>query len=141
MENITLKYDVTPDDFTSMGAVSDKVREELKSLKFDSETVRRVSMALYQGEINMIIHANGGQITVEISDSCITMTLSDNGPGIENVEQAMRSGFSTASDKVRSMGLGEGMGFTNMQNFTDEMIVHSKLGSGTKIVMKVYIKN
>ncbi|MGN0620307.1 MAG: ATP-binding protein [Porcipelethomonas sp.] len=138
MENITLKYNVDSENFSGMGKISDKVREELKKLKFDAETVRRISVALYQGEINMIIHASGGVITVEISDSCITIILKDRGPGIENVEQAMESGFSTASETVRSMGFGEGAGFTIMKKLSDEITVHSKLGEGTEIIMKVY---
>ena len=89
---------------------------------------------------NMIIHANGGNITVEITDDCITMNLTDIGPGIENVEAAMQKGYSTADENLRSMGFGEGMGFTNMKKYTDEMTVHSKVGEGTQIIMKVYIR-
>lgn len=138
--NKVLKYRVEPDDFINAGKVSDKVREELRSLDLDAEIVRRVSLALYQGEINMIIHANGGEITVEVSDDCITMQLSDKGPGISDVETAMKEGYSTAGADLRSKGYGEGMGFTNMKKYTDEMTVHSKVGEGTTLLMKVYLK-
>lgn len=138
--NKVLKYKVEPDDFINAGKVSDKVREELRSLDLDAEIVRRVSLALYQGEINMIIHANGGEITVEVSDDCITMQLSDKGPGISDVETAMKEGYSTAGADLRSKGYGEGMGFTNMKKYTDEMTVHSKVGEGTTLLMKVYLK-
>lgn len=138
--NKVLKYRVEPDDFINAGKVSDKVREELRSLDLDAEIVRRVSLALYQGEINMIIHANGGEITVEVSEDCITMQLSDKGPGISDVETAMKEGYSTAGADLRSKGYGEGMGFTNMKKYTDEMTVHSKVGEGTTLLMKVYLK-
>ncbi len=138
--NKVLKYRVEPDDFINAGKVSDKVREQLRSLDLDAEIVRRVSLALYQGEINMIIHANGGEITVEVSDDCITMQLSDKGPGISDVETAMKEGYSTAGADLRSKGYGEGMGFTNMKKYTDEMTVHSKVGEGTTLLMKVYLK-
>lgn len=137
--NKIIKYEVHSGDFDNGGKVSDDIREKLKEMKFDSEIIRRVSLALYQGEINMIIHANGGIITVEIDDDCITMNLTDSGPGIENIEKAMQKGYSTVNDNIRSMGFGEGMGFTNMKKYTDEMTVHSKVGEGTQIIMKVYL--
>ncbi len=137
--NETLKYNVESDDFINAGEVSDKVRGRLHELEIDPEIIRRVSHALYQGEINMIIHANGGEITVEITDESIVMTLTDKGPGISDVEEAMKEGFSTADEQLRSRGYGQGMGFTNMQNFTDEMTVKSKVGHGTTVIMKVYL--
>lgn len=139
--NKVLKYTVDSDDFLNAGKVSDKVREELRTLGLDAEVIRRVSLALYQGEINMVIHANGGEITVEVSDNCITMTLTDKGPGISDVETAMKEGYSTAGDDLRSRGYGEGMGFTTMQKYTDEMTVHSKVGEGTSLTMKVYLND
>lgn len=138
--NETLKYKVDSDDFINAGEVSDKVRERLHELQIDSEIIRRVSHALYQGEINMIIHANGGEISVDINDECITMVLADKGPGISDVEEAMKEGFSTADENLRSKGYGQGMGFTNMKNFTDDMTVESKVGHGTTVTMKVYMK-
>ena len=137
--NKIFKYNVESDDFFNAGKVSDHVRDELKKLNLDAEIVRRVSLALYQGEINMIIHANGGEITVEVSDDCITMQLDDKGPGISDVETAMKEGYSTAGENLRSRGYGEGMGFTNMKKYTDEMTVHSKVGEGTHLIMKVYL--
>lgn len=138
MEKI-LKYTVSSDDFLNAGKVSDDVRDKLHDLNIDAEIIRRVVLALYQGEINMIIHANGGDITVEITDSCITMKLDDKGPGISNVEKAMTAGYSTVDENLRSKGYGEGMGFTNMKNYTDEMTVNSKVGEGTFLEMKIYV--
>lgn len=137
--NEVLKYEVVADDFINAGKVSDNVREKLRVLGFDAEVIRRVSLALYQGEINMMIHANGGEISVEITDNCITMKLDDKGPGISDVEEAMKAGYSTADASLRSKGYGEGMGFTNMKKYSDEMTVDSKVGEGTHLTMKVYL--
>lgn len=137
--NEILKYKVDSDDFLNAGRVSDNVRERLHKLNIDAEAIRRVSLALYQGEINMIIHASGGEITVEITEKCITMTLSDRGPGIGDIDAAMCEGYSTAGESLRSKGYGAGMGFTNMKKYTDEMTVDSKVGVGTTLVMKVYL--
>ncbi len=140
MVNEILEYQVDAGDFEEAGWVSDDVREKLREMNVDAETIRRVALALYQGEINMIIYANGGLITVEITDDCVTMTLTDHGPGIENVEEAMKEGFTTADESIKSKGYGEGMGFTNIKKYTDEVYVDSKVGEGTCLTMKVYIK-
>ncbi len=137
--NKIYEYYVEADGFNNAGEISDDVRNKLHELKFDAEIIRRVSHALYQGEINMIIHANSGSITVEVTDDCVTMNLTDKGPGIENVETAMAEGYSTIGDELRSKGYGEGMGFSNMKKYTDEMTVNSKVGVGTELIMKVFL--
>lgn len=137
--NEILQYELDAGDFEEAGWISDDVREKLHELKIDAEIIRRVALALYQGEINMIIHANGGTVIVEIIENCITMHLIDRGPGIKNIDEAMKEGFSTADKDVKSKGYGEGMGFTNMKKYTDEMTVDSKLGEGTHLTMKIYI--
>lgn len=134
---ITLHYDVSGDDFTRAGEASGKVKKTLKDLGFDHEMVRRVVIALYEAEINMVIHAGGGQIDVEISPSCVSMVLKDQGPGIPDVELAMSEGYSTAPDNVRSLGFGAGMGLPNIKKYTDEMSIDSKVGVGTTICLKV----
>lgn len=139
MKNIKLTYKVENDDFINMGKVSDEVREKLKEMEFPSEVIRKVSTALYQGEINMLIHAGGGEIIIDINDECVTMTLVDKGPGIEDIEAALKSGYSTANEKARSMGFGEGMGFTSMKQYSDEMEIYSEPGVGTTLIMKVYV--
>ena len=103
------------------------------------EAVRKVSIAMYEGEINMVIHAKGGEIRVEITPEKILMVLDDVGPGIPDVELAMKAGYSTAPDEVRSLGFGAGMGLPNMKKYTDSMEVETKLGVGTKITMVVDI--
>ena len=109
------------------------------SWDLDSDVIRKVSIAMYEGEINMVIHADGGNITVSVTDSDITMVLSDTGPGIPDVEKAMQEGYSTARAEVRSLGFGAGMGLPNMKKYTDEMHIDTTIGKGTTITMKVHI--
>ena len=105
--------------------------------KFQSDAIRKVAIAMYEGEINMVIHADGGTITVSVSDKDITMVLADHGPGIPDIDKAMEEGYSTARDEVRSLGFGAGMGLPNMKRFTDEMKIETVIGQGTTITMKV----
>ena len=103
----------------------------------DSNTIRKVSIAMYEGEINMVIHADGGTITVEISSEKIRMILADTGPGIADIDKAMENGYSTAPEEVRSLGFGAGMGLPNMQKYTDYMNIDSTVGVGTTVTMDV----
>jgi anti-sigma regulatory factor (Ser/Thr protein kinase) len=139
-DTIKLKYIVSPDDFTRAGEASSDVKGKLKKMSIPPEIVRKVAIAMYEGEINMVIHANGGTIDVEITPSEITMVLADSGPGIKDIEQAMQEGFSTAPDNVRSLGFGAGMGLPNMKKYSDEMDIQTQIGVGTTVTMKVYIK-
>lgn len=134
---IVLKYEISPDDFTRAGEASSDVKGKLKQLGVSPEAVRKVAIAMYEGEINMVIHANGGEITVEITPVEIKMILADVGPGIPDVEKAMKAGYSTAPDEVRSLGFGAGMGLPNMKKYTDDMNIETKLGVGTTITMIV----
>lgn len=103
------------------------------------EAIRKVAIAMYEGEINMVIHADGGEITVEITPEKIDMILDDKGPGIKDVELAMQAGYSTAPDEIRSLGFGAGMGLPNMKKYSDQMEIDTRIGEGTKITMTVYI--
>lgn len=132
-----LHFDVSGDDFTRAGEASGKVKSKLKQLGIAPDAVRRVAIALYEGEINLVIHAGGGEIDVEISPESIKMILSDKGPGIADVEKAMTEGYSTATENIRSLGFGAGMGLPNMKKYSDEMNIDTKLGEGTTIVMQV----
>ena len=132
-----LHFDVSGDDFTRAGEASGKVKSKLKQLGIASDAVRRVAIALYEGEINLVIHAGGGEIDVEISPENIKMTLSDKGPGIADVEKAMTEGFSTATENIRSLGFGAGMGLPNMKKYSDEMKIDTEIGVGTTIFMQV----
>lgn len=134
---ITLSYEISPDDFTRAGEASSDVKSKLKQLGVSPEAIRKVSIAMYEGEINMVIHAEGGKITVEISPESIVMILADKGPGIPDIEKAMQAGWSTAPDEVRSLGFGAGMGLPNMKKYSDEMDVKTEIGVGTTVTMVV----
>ena len=137
MEGYKLSYDVDGDDFTVAGEASRNLKKVLTQLGIDPQISRKATIAMYEGEINMVIHANGGVIDVEITPECIHMFLKDRGPGIKNVSLAMEEGYSTASDQVRELGFGAGMGLPNMKRYTDDMKIESTVGVGTKITMKV----
>ncbi len=136
-EAIVLKYEISPDDFTRAGEASSDVKGKLKQLGVSPEAIRKVAIAMYEGEINMVIHAEGGKITVEITPARIKMILADVGPGIPDVDQAMKAGYSTAPDEVRSLGFGAGMGLPNMKKYTDSMTIDTVIGVGTTITMTV----
>ena len=139
MENLKFTYDVKADDFSVAGENSSKVKKLLKQLGFNPETIRSVAIAMYEAEINMVIHANGGYIDVEISPEKIVVRLHDNGPGIPDIDKAMQEGFSTASNSVRELGFGAGMGLPNMKKYTDDMRIETELGVGTTVIMKVKV--
>lgn len=139
MEALKLTYNVDGDDFTSAGVASSSVKKRLRKLGISPEAIRKVAIALYEGEINMVIHADGGQIDVEITPTQIKMVLADKGKGIADIEKAMQEGFSTAPDEVRNLGFGAGMGLPNMKKYSDEMKIESTVGVGTTVYMTVNI--
>ena len=136
-EAVRLSYDVSADDFTHAGEASGAIKRTLKKLGIDMEIVRRVSIAVYEGEINMVIHANGGVIEAEISPTCIEIWLKDKGPGIKDIDLAMQEGYSTARDHIRAIGFGAGMGLPNIKKYTDDMKIDTEIGVGTTVYMKV----
>ena len=136
-DSIEFVYEVSGDDFTRAGEASSDCKQKLKRLGISPEAVRKVAIAMYEGEINMVIHANGGKITVTVTPSEIIMVLADVGPGIPDVEKALQPGFSTAPENVRSLGFGAGMGLPNMKKYSDEIHIETKLGVGTTVTMKV----
>lgn len=135
---LELHYDVPGDDFTRAGEASSDVKHKLKKIGFAPDTIRRVAIAMYEGEINLVIHAGGGNVTVNIDPDKVTMVLEDQGPGIADIKKAMQAGYSTAPDNVRSLGFGAGMGLPNMEKYTDEMNIESTVGVGTVVTMVVY---
>ena len=136
-EALNFHFIVDGNDFTSAGQASIQIKKNLRQLGLDPETIRRVSIAMYEGEINMVIHAHGGEADVNVHESHIEIILKDNGPGIKNIEQAMQEGFSTAPDQIRSLGFGAGMGLPNMKRYTDDMKIESEVGVGTTVTMRV----
>ncbi len=136
---VTFKFNVDGEDFTSAGQASILMKKNLRQLGLPPETIRRVSIAMYEGEINMVIHAGGGVAEISVTEEYIEIILRDNGPGIKDIEQAMQEGFSTATDNIRSLGFGAGMGLPNMKRYTDYMNIESNVGVGTTITMRVNI--
>ena len=132
------KYYVNADDFISAGAASAAVKKTLKQLGFSADFIRRTSIAMYEGEINMVIHGKGGVAEVEIAQEHIKITLTDQGPGIENIELAMQEGFSTASDSVRELGFGAGMGLPNIKKQSDAFEITSEVGVGTTLIISMF---
>ena len=138
-DNLIFHFDVSGNDFTSAGQASVQVKKNLRQLGFTPEIIRRVSIAMYEGEINMVIHAGGGTADVIVSEKYIEIVLQDSGPGIKDIEQAMQAGYSTATDTIRSLGFGAGMGLPNMKKNPDSMEIKSTLGVGTCITMSVLL--
>lgn len=136
---LRFEFDVDGDNFTSAGTASETVKTNLKQLGIAPDIIRRVAIVMYEGEINMVIHAKGGKAVVEIDSDEINVTLTDVGPGIPDIGLAMQEGWSTAPDNIRSLGFGAGMGLPNMKKYSDSMEVTSVVGEGTTVRMCVKI--
>lgn len=134
---ITYHYIVPGDDFTRAGEASGNIKSVLKKLGVSPEVVRKVAISMYEGEINMVIHAGGGTVDVSIEPDHVLMVLRDKGPGIADIDKAMEEGWSTASAQVRNLGFGAGMGLPNMRKYSDDMKVESEVGVGTTVTMRV----
>ena len=130
---LKLHYVVPGDDFGRAGEASSDLKKRLKQLGFPPDIVRKTAISLYEGEINMVIHAGGGIIDAQIFPDRIELTLTDYGPGIPDVELAMQEGYSTASDEVRGLGFGAGMGLPNMKDYSDSINIETVLGQGTTV--------
>ena len=137
MEAIKVHYDVPGDDFTRAGEASGMLKRYLKKSGCAPDVIRKVSIAMYEAEINMVIHAHGGEIDGEITAEKISVALRDQGPGIPDVDLAMQEGYSTAPDNVRSLGFGAGMGLPNIKKYTAEMKIETVLGKGTTVYFSV----
>ena len=122
-------------DFVTAGEASGKIKRILKKLGVNINVIRRLSIACYEAEINLVIHSMGGRLTLEVEETSITLTSADVGPGIPDIELAMSEGYSTATDDVRMMGFGAGMGLSNMARNADKFDIESKVGVGTTITM------
>ena len=142
MENsIHLHYEVDGEDFTRAGEASSDVKHKLKKLNVPSDAIRRIAIAMYEGEINMVAHADGGVIDVDIYPDKLTMVLNDVGPGISDIELAIQEGYSTASPEVRSLGFGAGMGLPNMKKYSDDMKIETEIGVGTTVTLTINTNN
>ena len=131
-----LTYNVEGGNFSKAGFTSSEVKKVLKQINIDPKIIKRVVVALYEGEVNVVAHALYGKVLVEIDDKKISIRIEDKGPGIENIELAMKEGYSTASESVREMGFGAGMGLSNIKRNTDWFNINSVVGEGTVLEMK-----
>ena len=138
-ELLKLDFTVDGEDFTRAGEASASLKMTLKQMGVDPGIIRKTTIALYEGEINMVIHAHGGVITATVFDDKIDLVLRDKGPGIPDIELAMKEGYSTAPDNVRSLGFGAGMGLSNMKKYSDEFRIETELGVGTTVFMTVFM--
>ena len=136
-EPIRFHFDVDGEDFSSAGGASVIVKKKLRQLGLSPEIIRKVSIAMYEGEINMVIHANGGTADISVDDWEITIVLADRGPGIPDIGLAMQEGYSTAKENIRTLGFGAGMGLPNMKKYSDEMQIETEIGVGTTVTMKI----
>ncbi len=136
---IHLHYEVSGEDFTRAGEASGAVKKRLKSLGYNPDAIRRTAIAMYEAEINMVIHADGGYCDVDIYPDRIEFLLADHGPGIPDVEKAMQEGYSTAPDNVRSLGFGAGMGLPNIKKYSDEMRIETTIGVGTNLYLTIRV--
>ena len=139
MEPIRMHYEVDGTDFIAAGSASVELKKVLKNIGLPAESIRRATICMYEGELNMVLHADGGTADIAISGDQVEIVLSDRGPGIPDIELAMKEGWSTASDNVRNLGFGAGMGLPNMRSNADDMEVRSEVGVGTTITMKINI--
>ena len=139
MGDLKLNYTVDGGDLIQAGEASSKMKMTLKKLGLPPEVIRRASICMYEGEINMVIHADGGQAEVEVDADQIIIRMEDTGPGIPDVEQAMQEGFSTAGQTARELGFGAGMGLPNMKRYSDEMTIDTEVGKGTTVTVKINI--
>ena len=138
-EPLAFHFAIDGNDFTSAGQASVQVKKNLRQLGLDSEIIRRVSIAMYEGEINMVIHAGGGIADITVTEDFVEIILTDKGPGIKDIEQAMQAGYSTAPENIRNLGFGAGMGLPNMKKNSDSMEITSRIGEGTRVVMRINI--
>ena len=131
------KYTIEAGNFTKAGDASSSFKKVLKQLNVDPQIIKRIVVSLYEGEVNIVAHANGGKVICEVDPNRVFIQLIDQGPGISDIAKAMQAGYSTASAKVREMGFGAGMGLKNIKNNSDEFIINSEVGVGTKLAIIV----
>jgi serine/threonine-protein kinase RsbT len=134
------KYEIEGGNFSKAGNASSAVKKILKQLNVPPSLIKRLVVALYEGEVNVVAHAWNGTISVDIEPDQIFVSIEDEGPGISDIEQAMQEGYSTASQSVREMGFGAGMGLANMNKNADKLEIKSDVGKGTTVEITLYLK-
>jgi anti-sigma regulatory factor (Ser/Thr protein kinase) len=134
------KYTIEGGDFSRAGHASSEVKKLLKQLNIDNQLIKRIVVALYEAEVNIVAHAKSGVIDVSIFPDMVFIKLTDRGPGIKDINLAMQEGYSTASQKVREMGFGAGMGLPNMKKNADKLNIESTAGVGTTVELTTYLQ-
>lgn len=137
MSEITLTYEIKHNDFDRAGEASSKLKNMLQQIGYPPAIIRRIVISSYEAEMNVVVHASDGEMNIIITPEQVHVTVTDSGPGIENIDDAMKEGFSTASDKVREMGFGAGMGLPNIKQNTDVMNIRSNVPEGTTVEFSV----
>lgn len=135
---LKLQFQIKGGDFNLAGKASSKIKKHLKQLNVDAKNIKRTVIAIYEAEVNVVAHAFEGLLTAIFNDDSIEVEIADRGPGIEDIEKAMQTGYSTASKKVREMGFGAGMGLQNIKKNSDELQIESTVGMGTTVKFKIY---
>lgn len=138
-KKMKLNFDVDGNNFLLAGEASGQVKKVLRQLGISADTIRRIAISMYEAEINMVIHGGGGQIIVDISPEKVILTLADRGPGIPDIDLAMQEGFTTASNEIRELGFGAGMGLPNIKRYSDSLTVKSEIGKGTTVEIVVLL--
>ncbi|HBE46537.1 MAG TPA: anti-sigma regulatory factor [Spirochaetaceae bacterium] len=136
MPPVLIEYIIPRMDFSAAGKASTDMKRRLTQLGLPVALIKRIAIAMYEAEMNVAIHGDGGKAEVEILEDCISTRFTDKGPGIADIELAMQEGFSTASEEIRNMGFGAGMGLPNMKRNADELIIQSEPGRGTTVIMR-----
>ena len=135
-ELIRITYPVAAADYSSAGKASTDIKRRLKQLGVGGDVLRRVAVASYEVELNLVIHSMGGELCLTVFPDAVQLVSSDVGPGIPDLDMAMREGYSTANEEARSLGFGAGMGLPNMKRNADDFSIESVLGTGTTITMR-----
>lgn len=138
-KKMKLNFHVDGNNFLLAGEASGQVKKALRQLGISASTIRRIAISMYEAEINMVIHGGGGEISVEITPEKVYVILIDKGPGIPDIELAMQEGYTTASNKVRELGFGAGMGLPNIKRYSDDLTVKSEVGKGTTVEIVVLL--
>jgi anti-sigma regulatory factor (Ser/Thr protein kinase) len=138
---ITLEFPIGEEDFFMAGEYASRVKKTLQQLGLDQKIIRRIAIIIYEAAMNVAIHAHHGILTVHIDTKGIFIKTDDKGAGIPDIELAMQEGYSTASDEIREMGFGAGMGLSNMKKNSDKLLINSEINKGTEVEMTTYVKS
>ena len=134
------EFDIEGGDFSKAGLASSQLKKILKQLVGDHKVIKKIVVALYEAEVNVVAHAYEGKVIIDVDTEKIQIQIIDKGPGIEDIQLAMQEGYSTASEQVREMGFGAGMGLANINNNSDEFNIKSEVGVGTELKIVAYLK-